>query len=52
MQQVVNAAKQRENQAQSSQTGIERTKAAQLFADAQVDVGIVVYNNTLTRLMI
>lgn len=39
LQQVVNAAKQRENQAQSSQTGIERTKAAQLLADAQVDVG-------------
>lgn len=39
LQQVVNAAKQREQQAQSAQTGIARAKAAQLLADAQVDVG-------------
>lgn len=39
LQQVVNAAKQREAQAQSSQTGIARAKAAQLLADAQVEVG-------------
>lgn len=39
LQQVVNAAKQREQQAQSGQTGIARAKAAQLLADAQVDVG-------------
>ena len=39
LQQVVNAAKQREAQAQSTQTGIARAKASQLLADAQVDVG-------------